>query len=111
MAWLWSCSPVASSLPFDISLGRYDIKILLHRDERCRTARARTFPARMCPHCTGRLPGGAHAVVVKWNDRDVHGTTALRCRAQLDQSEGFELRFRLRRLVGHGSLLIRDAQR
>jgi len=47
------------------------------------------------------------------HDRDVHGAAALRCRAQLGQDQGLELRFCLRqllgfclqRLVGHGPLL------
>src|SRR5262245_18241692 len=66
---------------------------------------------------TGHLPGGAYAVVVICNDRDVHGAAALRCRSQLGQDQGLELRFclrqflrfGLRRLVGHGPLLKRDA--
>src|SRR5262245_42691591 len=66
---------------------------------------------------TGHLPGGADAIVVVCNDRDVHGAAALRCRAQLGQDQGLELRFCLRqllgfcprRLVGHGPLLRRDA--
>jgi hypothetical protein len=38
--------------------------------------------ARGCTRiATGHLPGGAHAVVVKWNDRDVQGAAALQCRA------------------------------
>ncbi len=49
---------------------------------------------------TGHLPGGANAIVVKSNDRDVHGAAAVRCRAQLSQNQGLELRLCLRRLVG-----------
>src|SRR5262249_11140419 len=63
------------------------------------------------------LPGGADAIVVICNDRDVHGAAALRCCAQLGQDQGLELHFCLRqllgfcprRLVGHGPLLKRDA--
>src|SRR5215475_3578116 len=66
---------------------------------------------------TGHLPGGAHAVVVVGNDRDVHGAAAARGRAQFRQNQVLELRLRLRRLVGlclrrlvgHGPLLQRAA--
>src|SRR5262245_54543779 len=63
--------------------------------------RALTVFRRGCARiATGHLPGGAHAVVVIGNDRDVHGAVAARGRAQLRQNQGLELRLRHRRLVG-----------
>src|SRR6516164_3148738 len=49
---------------------------------------------------TGHLPGGAHAVIVVGNDRDVHGAAAARGRAQLRQNQRLERRFCLRQLLG-----------
>src|SRR5262249_10036168 len=80
MAWLWSCSPVASSLPSDDLLRSARYQNPAEGDERCRTARTHTLPARMCPSlqlATSQV--AAHAVVVKWKDRDVHGAAALLC--------------------------------
>src|SRR5262249_1884839 len=100
-----------------ISLGRCDIEMLLQATDDV-AQRALTRFRRGCARvATSHLPGGADAIVVVCNDRDVHGAAALRCRAQLGQDQGLELRFRLRqllgfclrRLVGHGPLLKRDA--
>ena len=62
-----------------ISLGRRDIKILLKATNDA-AQRALTRFRRGCPHCklaTSQV--AAHAVVVKWKDRDVHGAAALLC--------------------------------
>src|SRR5262249_42959109 len=75
MAWLWSCSPVASSLPSDDLLRSARYQNPAEGDERCRTARAHTLPALQL--ATSQV--AAHAVVVKWKDRDVHGAAALLC--------------------------------
>src|SRR5262249_9190525 len=94
-----------------ISLARCDIEILLQATDDV-AQRALTRFRRGCTRvAAGHLPGGANAIVVKSNDRDVHGAAAVRCRAQLSQNQGLELRLCLRRLVGHGPLLSRDAQR
>src|SRR5262249_24357836 len=94
-----------------ISLARCDMEMLLQAtDDVAQRALAR-FRRGCARVAAGHLPGGANAVVVKGNDRDVHGAAAVRCRAQLSQNQGLELRLCLRRLVGHGPLLSRDAQR
>src|SRR6516165_8155335 len=83
-----------------ISLGWCDIKMLLEATDDL-AQRAFAFFRRRCARiATGHLPGGAHAVVVIGNDRDVHGAVTARGRAQLRQNQGLELRLRLRRLVG-----------
>ena len=65
-----------------ISLGRCDIKMLLEATDDL-AQRAFAFFRRGCARiATGHLPGGAHAVVVIRNDRDVHGAVAARGRAQ-----------------------------
>src|SRR5215469_1648034 len=100
MAGLWSWCFVALSLPLNDLLGRRDIKMLLEATDDL-AQRAFAFFRRGCARiATGHLPGGAHAVVVIGNDRDVHGAVAARGRAQLRQNQGLELSLRLRRLVG-----------
>jgi len=64
--------------------------------------RALTVFRRGCARiATGHLPGGAHAVVVIGNDRDVHGAATLRRSAQFSQHQGLKLHPCLRRLVHH----------
>src|SRR5262245_21647598 len=117
MAWLWSWCFVALSLPLTDLLRSVRYQDAAGGDERCHTARAHSVPRGCARISAGHLPGGADAIVVVCNDRDVQGAAALRCCAQLGQDQGLELRFCLRqllefcprRLVGHGSLLKRDA--
>src|SRR5262249_19869974 len=76
-----------------ISSGRCDIKILLQATNDV-AQRALTRFRRGCARiATGHLPGGANAIVVKSNDRDVRRAAAVRCRAQLSQNQGLEFRF------------------
>src|SRR5215471_19680800 len=100
MAWLWSWCFVALSLPLNDLLRSVRYQDAAGGDERCHTARAHSVPRGCARISAGHLPGGAHAVVVIGNDRDVHGAAAVRCRAQLRQNQGLELRLCLRRLVG-----------
>src|SRR5215510_5543083 len=95
-----------------ISSARCNIEMLLQATDDV-TQRALTRFRRGCARvAAGHLPGGANAIVVKSNDRDVHGAAAVRCRAQLSQNQGLELRLcprrlvglRLQRLVGHRPL-------
>src|SRR6516162_5053546 len=115
MPWLWSWSFAALSSPLMISLGRCNIKVLLQATDDV-AQRAFAFFRRGCARiATGHLPGGAHAVVVIGNDRDVHSALAAQGRAQLSQNQALELRLRLRRLVGlrlrrfdgHGPFLLK----
>src|SRR5262249_37679351 len=76
-----------------ISLGRCDIKMLLQATDDVAQRAFAVFRRGCARIATGHLPGGAHAVVVIRNDRDVHGGSALRGRAQLSQNQGLELRF------------------
>jgi len=67
----------------------------------------------ICPDCNWPPPRWRQRDSRICHDRDVHGAAVLRCRAQLGQDQGLELRFCLRqllgfclqRLVGHGPLL------
>src|SRR5262249_3300351 len=92
-----------------ISSARCDIEMLLQATNDV-AQRAFTRFRRGCARvAAGHLPGGANAIVVICNDRDVHSAAAVRCRAQLSQNQGLELRLCLRRLVGHSPLFNRDA--
>src|SRR5262249_2828334 len=76
-----------------ISLGRCDIKMLLQATDDVAQRAFAVFRRGCARIATGHLPGGAHAVVVIRNDRDVHRAVAARGRAQLRQNQGLELRF------------------
>ena len=55
------------------------------------SARSHASGADVSRIATGHLPGGADAIVVVCNDRDVHGAAALRCCAQFSQHQGLKL--------------------
>src|SRR5262249_31809185 len=70
-----------------ISLGWCNIEMLLQATNDV-AQRALTRFRRGCARITtGHLPGGANVIVVIRNDRDVHGGSAVRGRAQLSQNQ------------------------